>query len=269
MSSGANENMTTVVTIPAVLDDFSFEGVTSQLKSHGPNEPLVIDARQCTFATPFGMTALLTIAQSRAEKPALLLPVAADTLRLWTRFGFMRQAESVYAISGAVPEVPLGSTNSLFIEVARLAKDAGALNVVERTKERLVGIFTNTLKLESPLATGLAADLSAWCRAVIGNSYHGGWVMAQVYQFKMSAGGNNVAVISISDAVGKKEPGDSLNAFRRYVPRLDAKFVWRSDTMRVALLPGWDDDVARSDNLAPFHGTQLLVTVPGRITTGT
>ena len=259
--------MTTVVTIPAILDDFSFECVSAQLKSHGPNEPLVIDARRCTFATPFGMTALLTIAQSRAEKPALLLPDAVDTLRLWTRFGFCRQAECVYAISGAVPDEPLGSANNVFLEVTRLAKNAGALNVVERTQERLTGIFLNTLQLEPPLVTGLAADLSAWCRAVIGNSFHGGWVMAQVYQFKKSAGGNNVAVISISDTSGKKDPGDSLNAFRRYVTRLDAKFVWRSDTMRVALLPGWDDDVARSDNLAPFHGTQLLVTVPGRITT--
>ena len=260
--------MTTVVTIPSVLDDFSFESVASQLKSHAPNEPLVIDARQCTFATPFGMTALLIIAQSRAEKPELLLPEAAATLRLWARFGFIRQAETVYAISGSVPEVPFSSANNLYLEVTRLAKSAGALNVVERTQDRLIGIFLNTLQLESPLATGLAADLSAWCRAIIGNSFHGGWVMAQVYQFKKSAGGNNVAVISISDTAGKKEPGDSLNAFRRYVPRLDAKFVWRSDTMRVALLPGWDDDVARSDNLAPFHGTQLLVTVPGRVTLG-
>ena len=269
MSSGANENMTTVVTIPATLDDVSFEDVSAQLTCHGPNEPLVIDARRCTFATPFGMTALLTIAQTRAEKPALLLPEAVDTLRLWARFGFFQQAESVYAISGTVPDVPLGSANNVFLEVTRLAKGADAGNAVERTQERLLGIFQNTLHLESPLATGLAADLSAWCRAVIGSSYHGGWVMAQVYQFKKSAGGNNVAVISISDTASKKEPGDSLNAFRRYVSRLDAKFVWRSDTMRVALLPGWDDDVARSDNLAPFHGTQLLVTVPGRITTGT
>jgi len=256
--------MTSVVTIPPILDDFSFESVVAQLKSHGPNEPLVIDARHCTFATPFGMTALLAAAQGRAEKPALLLPEAAETLLLWARFGFFQQAESVYAIAGTAPRVQPGSTNNLFLEVTRLAKDAGALNVVERTQERLTGIFLNTLHLESPLATGLAADLAAWCRAVIGNSFHGGWVMAQVYQYKKSAGGNNVAVISISDTAGKKEPGDSLNAFRRYVPRLDAKFVWRSDTMRVALLPGWDDDVARSDNLAPFHGTHLLATVPGR-----
>ncbi len=258
--------MTSVVTIPATLDDVSFESVSAQMTSHGPNEPLVIDARHCTFSTPFGMTALLTLAQTRAEKPALLLPEAADTLRLWTRFGFIQQAESVYAISGALPDVLLGNTNNVFIEVTRLAKNAGALNVVERTQERLVAMFTNTLQMELPLAIGLATDLSAWCRAVIGNSYHGGWVMAQVYRFKKGAGGNNVAVISISDAAGKKEPGDSLNGFRRYVPRLDAKFVWRSDTMRVALLPGWDDDVARSDNLAPFLGAQLLVTVPGRVT---
>ena len=267
MSSGVSIYMTTVVTIPPMLDDFSFESVSAQLKSHGPNEPLVIDARQCKFATPFGMTALLTIGQARTEKPALLLPEAADTLRLWTRFGFMRQVESVYAISGAVPEAPLGNANNLLLDVTRLARNAGALNVVERTQERLLGIFTHTLQLELPLATGLAADLSAWCRAVIGNSFHGGWVMAQVYQYKRSIGGNNVAVISISDSAGKKEPGESLNAFRRYVPRLDAKFVWRSDTMRVALLPGWDDHVARSDNLAPFHGTHLLATVPGRRTT--
>ena len=258
--------MTSVVTIPASLDDISFEGVCALLKSHGPNEPLVIDARHCTFATPFGMTALLTIAQARAEKPALLLPEAIETLALWARYGFIRHAESVYAISGTVPERRLGTANNLFLEVTRLAKDADVPNVVEQTQEQLIRIFTNTLHLEPLLATGLASDVSAWCRAVIGNSFHGGWVMAQAYHFKKSAGGNNVAVISISDTAGKKEPGDSLNVFRRYVPRLGAKFVWRSDTMRVALLPGWDDDVARSDNLAPFHGTQLLVTVPGRIT---
>ena len=44
--------------------------------------------------------------------------------------------------------------------------------------------------------------------------------------------------------------------------RWDGKLSVRSGTARIALVPAWDDDVPRRDNLAPFPGAQLQITIP-------
>ena len=60
--------MTAVITVPSSLDDLSFELVLDQLAAHPADAKVIVDARHCTFASPYGLTALLTLAQTRSER---------------------------------------------------------------------------------------------------------------------------------------------------------------------------------------------------------
>jgi hypothetical protein len=46
----------------------------------------------------------------------------------------------------------------------------------------------------------------------------------------------------------------------------DGKLSVRSGTARIAYAPRWDEDVPLKENLAPFPGVQIQVTIPGSAT---
>ena len=56
--------------------------------------------------------------------------------------------------------------------------------------------------------------------------------------------------------------GQGLKGIRGWVHRWDGKLSVRSGTARIAMVPPWDDDVPRRDQLAPFPGAQLQLTIP-------
>ena len=58
--------MTTVITVPPSLDDHSFEQVLEQLAPLAADEKILGDARYTRWSSPYGLTALLTLAQTRA-----------------------------------------------------------------------------------------------------------------------------------------------------------------------------------------------------------
>ena len=66
--------MTAVITVPASLDEPQFEQVIDQLAAVPPDAKLLVDARHCRFATPYGLTGLLCLAQSRGERPDFAPP---------------------------------------------------------------------------------------------------------------------------------------------------------------------------------------------------
>ena len=56
-----------------------------------------------------------------------------------------------------------------------------------------------------------------------------------------------------------------LKGTRGYVGRREGKFTIRSGSSCVGVIPPWDDQVPRQDNLPFFPGAQLRVIVPGNI----
>ena len=66
--------MTTVINVPHSLDDHTFEQVAEQLAPLPADARILVDARHARWASPYGLTALLCLAQSRAERPALAAP---------------------------------------------------------------------------------------------------------------------------------------------------------------------------------------------------
>ena len=53
--------MTTVVQVPPSLDDRTFEQVLDKVAPLAPDEKILIDARHTRWASPYGLTAMLTL----------------------------------------------------------------------------------------------------------------------------------------------------------------------------------------------------------------
>jgi hypothetical protein len=290
---------TTVITVPRSLDDLTFEQVFDQLALHSPEEKVTVDASRCTFATPFGLTALLAVAETRTEKPTFLPPESADSLNYWARAGFFRYAEELYDVQGAVPNIQPAGESDVLLEVTRVSAGENAHAEVQHIEERALQIFTRRLNLEPRTTTGLATAVSASCQNIVEHAGCNGWVMIQAFQYERIQPPRSVVVIAVCDAgvglrrsleSGRRRPvnirwndaaaletavvngvsrysepdrGQQLKRFRGYVYGHDGKLSVRSGTARIAYAPRWDDDVPLKENLAPFPGVQIQVTIPG------
>ena len=87
--------MTTVINVPPSLDEASFEQVLEQLAPLPGDEKILVDARHTRWASPYGLTALLTLAQTRGDRPGFTVPEADDTSSYWARTGFFKFAEDL------------------------------------------------------------------------------------------------------------------------------------------------------------------------------
>lgn len=290
--------MTAVITVPSSLDDLSFEHVLEQLAAQPADARVIVDARHCTFASPYGLTALLTLAQSRSERPTFLPPEDQDKVTYWARAGFFRYAEDLYDVQGTVPRPRTTRESDVLLELTPVVKSDDVHTVVERIKDKATQILTNRLHLISRATMGFTMALSEACQNIVEHAGRGGWVMVQVYQYRKRLGGRLAVVIAVCDAgVGFRRSlessprrpltdrwddgfaletavvngvsryaeagrGQGLKGIRGYVHRWEGKLSVRSGTARIALVPPWDDDVPRRDNLPPFPGAQLQITIP-------
>jgi hypothetical protein len=77
--------MTSVITVPPSLDDYTFEQLAQQLAAVPPDARLLVDARHTTWASPYGLTALLALAQAREVRPSFAPPESEATVSYWAR----------------------------------------------------------------------------------------------------------------------------------------------------------------------------------------
>ena len=96
--------MTHVITVPPSLDDHSFEQVLEQVAPLAPDEKILVDARHARWASPYGLTALLTLAQTRTERPSFAVPEQEETASYWARAAFFQHAEALYDLHGSYPK---------------------------------------------------------------------------------------------------------------------------------------------------------------------
>jgi anti-sigma regulatory factor (Ser/Thr protein kinase) len=186
----------------------------------------------------------------------------------------------------------------VLLELTPIVKSDDVHSVVERIKDKATQMLTNRLHLVSRATMGFTMTLSEACQNIVEHAGRGGWVMVQAYTFRKRLNGRLAVVIAVCDAgVGFRRSlessprrpltdrwddgfaletavingvsryaeagrGQGLKGIRGYVHRWDGKLSVRSGTARIALVPSWDDDVARRDNLAPFAGAQLQLTIP-------
>ncbi len=293
--------MTTVISVPPSLDDQTFENVLEQLVPIPPDEKVLVDARHTRWSSPYGLTALLTLAQSRAERAAFTGPETEETASYWQRAGFYEHAEGLFDMHGHVPRPrSAASESNVLLEITPVAKSDDVHDVVERIQAKAQAILVNELNLDPMATMRFAMTLSEVCQNIVEHAQTTGWVAVQTYRYRQRLG-RRVVVIAVCDAgigfrrslesaQGRKlsdrwddamaledavirgvsrfrDPGrgQGLAGVRRYVGKWEGKLSVRSGTARIAIVPSWDDDVALVENLSAFPGAQVQITIPERV----
>ena len=294
--------MTSVITVPPSLDDYTFEQVVDQLAGIPPDAKVIIDARHTRWASPFGLTALLTLGQTREVRPSFTAPDNEETSSYWARTGFFRHAEELFDMHGSVPKAR-GGESSVLLEITPVGKSEDVHEVVGRIQQKAQQILAKELNIDAKATVGFAMTLSEVCQNIVEHAGRGGWVAVQTYTWRKRLG-RRVVVIAVCDAgLGFRQSlesapgrvrsdrwddaealeeavvrgvsrfrdpgrGQGLAGVRRYVGRWDGKVSVRSGTARIAIVPSWDDDVPLQEKLAPFPGSQVQVTIPERVSGG-
>jgi anti-sigma regulatory factor (Ser/Thr protein kinase) len=295
--------VTTVITVPPSLDDHSFEQVLEQLAPLPADEKILVDARHARWASPYGLTALLTLAQTRAERPTLAVPELEDTASYWARAAFFQHAETVYDLRGNYPKRRDAGESNVLLEITPIARSNDVHDIVSRVQAKAQQIIKTELKLESKAIVGFSMTLSEVCQNIIEHANRGGWVAVQTYRWTKRLG-RRVVVIAVCDAgLGFRQSletapghvpstrwddaaaleeavirgvsrfrergrGQGLAGARNYVGRWNGKLSVRSGTARISIVPSWDDDVPLEEGLSPFPGAQVQVIIPEAVGEG-
>ena len=293
--------MTTVIDVPQSLDDHSFELVLDRLAQIPADAKVLLDARRSRWASPYGLTALLTLAQTRLERPTLAVPENDDTISYWSRLGFFKHAEGLYDITGRIPRSRQSAESSVLLEVTPVVHTQDIHTVVENIQQRAHAILQEKLHLQSQITMRFTMVLSEICQNVIEHAGTGGWVAVQTYKWQQRLGGRNVVVIAVCDAgMGFRKSLESSPTFRpddrwgdrmaledtvmrgatrfrdpgrgqglagvkKFIATWHGKLSVRSGTARIAVVPEWDADDVMKENLAPFPGAQVQITIPERM----
>jgi anti-sigma regulatory factor (Ser/Thr protein kinase) len=292
--------VTTVVQVPPSLDDRTFEQVLDKVAPLAPDAKVLIDARHTRWASPYGLTALLTLAQSRPERMGFAAPEADDTVSYWARTGFFRHADGLFDLVGHFPKRHSGGESSVLLEITPIVKSDDVHDVVGRIQQKAQQILTGELHLDAKATMPFTMILSEVCQNIVEHAGTGGWVAVQTYNWRKRLG-RRVVVISVCDA-GKgfrrslesapgflpgsrwgdgtaleqaviqatsrfrdRGRGQGLAAARKYVTKWEGKLSVRSGTARISIVPAWDDDPPLEEGLAPFSGAQLQVIIPERL----
>lgn len=296
--------MTTVITVPPSLDDETFELVFEQLATVSPDQKVLVDARHTRWASPFGLTALLAVAQSRAERAAFAGPELENTASYWARAGFYSHAEQVYEMHGRVPRArEVTAESNVLLEITDVSASDDVHTVVERIQARAQAILVHELHLDPQATLRFAMTLSEVCQNIVEHAGQAGWVAVQSYNYRRRLGRRAVEIAvcdaglgfrrslestpgwkprdrwddgaALEDALVRgvsryRDPGrgQGLAGVRRFVGKWDGKLSIRSGTARIAIVPAWDDAVPLQEGLPHFPGAQVQVTIPARVSPG-
>jgi anti-sigma regulatory factor (Ser/Thr protein kinase) len=293
--------VTTVINVPASLDEHSFEQVLQQLAPLPPDAKVLLDARRTTWASPYGLSSLLTLGQTRDQsRVALAVPESEDTASYWSRAAFFHYAEEHFDLRGIVPKRGKAADSKVLLELTPIAQTDDVHEAVGRIQQKAQQIIANELGIGPKAIVGFTMTLSEVCQNIIEHAGRGGWVMVQTYNWTRRLG-RRVVVIAVCDAglgfrkslesSGNHVPNDrwddaaaleaavirgvsrfrdpgrgqGLAGVRKYVGRWGGKLWVRSGTARIAIVPEWDDDVPLEEHLPDFPGAQIQVTIPERL----
>ena len=297
--------MTTVINVPHSLEEKPFEQVFDQVAPLPPDEKIIVDARHVRWANPYGLTALLALAQSRAERPALYAPEQENVSSYWSRMHFFKHAAELYEVQGKVYPPRGAEQSNVLLEVTSISQADDVHEAVDRISQRAQGALVERLNLEPRITGRFAMALSEVCQNIVEHAGRGGWVAVQTYQWRKRLGGRNVVVIAVCDSgVGfrkslesspafqaddrwddraaleetlmrgvsrypDKHRGQGLQGVKNFVVGWDGKLSIRSGTARIMIPPkgDWDpeDHEQMLPGLSPFPGAQLQITIPERV----
>jgi anti-sigma regulatory factor (Ser/Thr protein kinase) len=294
--------VTHVIPVPTSLDDASFEQVLGPLAALAPEEKVLLDARHTRFASPYGLIGLLTVAQSRTTKPELVPPEDNDVASYWARTGFYQHAEGLFDLRGPASRTRAGGDSQVLLEITPVVQSSDVHSVVDRIQERAQKILSKELSIDAQASIRFVMTLSEVCQNIVEHAGRGGWVAVQTYKWQKRLG-RRVVQIAVADAgigfrrsleslPGRQPPapgdrwddgtaleeavirgvsrfrdrgrGQGLAGARNFLGKWSGKLSIRSGTARIAIVPAWDEDTPLLEDLAPFPGAQVQITIPER-----
>jgi hypothetical protein len=294
--------VTTVISVPPSLDEHTFEHVIEQLANTPEGSKILLDARHARWASPYGLTALLCVAQSRSERISFAVPEHPDTVSYWSRTGFFRHAAELYDLHGSVPRSREAHESDVLLEITPITKSDDVHGVVGRIQQKAADILHGQLNLETAVTGSFGMALSESCQNIVEHAGLGGWVAVQTYKYTRRLG-RRVVVIAVCDAgVGFRKSlesspghrqkdrwddamaledavlravsrfrhgdagrGQGLAGIRRFVGRWHGKLTVRSGTARIGIVPEWDEDMPMTEGLPYFPGAQMQIIIPERV----
>jgi hypothetical protein len=295
--------MSRVVEIPTFFDDRSFEQFATAFSQGSLTDRMLFDARSAQWASPFGLTAMLTAGQAIREAggppPVFTAPTADEVRRYWAKSGFFHHAAELFDVHGKVPKIRPDEHSDVLLDVTPVRASEDVHAVVGKIQEGAARILHGELGLEAKATMGFAMALSEACQNIVEHAGTSGWVSVHAYTFRKRLG-RRVVVIAVSDAgVGFRrslEPtqarrfgdrwgdaaaleaaviqnvsrfrdpgrGQGIAGIKRYLSRWSGKFSIRSGTARIAIVPSWDEDEPMIEHLAPFPGAQVQIVIPAQ-----
>jgi hypothetical protein len=289
----------TVVDLAGTLDEMLLERVLLLVTGLELDSKLVFDARHTTWASPYGLTALLALGSTRLVRPTFLVPENDDIRAYWTRCAFFRQADLLFDLIGKFRRESLMSESSVLLEITRIDGEGIVHDLVARVQAKAAEILTDELKLGTNAPIGFAMSLVEVCQNILDHAESPGWASVAVYNWRKRLG-RKVAVIAVADAgrgfrasmasvralstlqefddaaalelavdggvsrLSQPGRGQGLAAVGSYVKEWAGKLSVRSGTARIALVPRWDDGEKLVSGLAQFAGAQIQMVIPAR-----
>jgi anti-sigma regulatory factor (Ser/Thr protein kinase) len=293
--------VTKVVEVPTWFDDRVMDQFAKEFGDWPPEQKILVDARTTKWASPYGLIAMLTAAQSLAEqdreKPQLTVPESPDVCRYWAKTGFFKYAEDLFEIHGKVPRTPPDRESDVLLKVTPVRASHDVHEVVGHVQEGAGRMLTDVLGIPAKATLGFAMALSEACQNIVEHAGAGGWVSVHAYTWRKRIG-KKVVVIAVSDTgVGFRRSleasqakrfgdrwgdasaleaaliqgvsrfrdpgrGQGLAGIKRYLSRWAGKIGIRSGTARLSIVPDWDDDVPLAEHLPYFPGSQVQIVIP-------
>src|SRR5262245_36622272 len=153
--------MTTVINVPQSLDENSFEQVLGQVAPLEADAKILLDARHTRWASPYGLSALLTLGQTRDHsRPALAVPEADDTASYWSRANFFHYAEDLFDLRGIVPKRGRTADSQVLLELTPISRSEDVHDVVGRIQQKAQQIIASELGINAKAIVGFTMTLS-------------------------------------------------------------------------------------------------------------
>lgn len=298
--------MSRVIEVPATLDEAAFEVLAEAVSGvSGENARLLLDARQVSFATPYGLIGLLAAGQAALQQtglaPLIEAPESPVVRSYIDRMHFWPAAAEIFEVDAPRPRRH-GEVDTL-LEITPIRSHEDVHTVVQGVKERARQILLNQLHYPRPSVIQFSVMLSEVCQNILEHADSIGWVCAQRYRWKRRLG-RDVVVLAVMDVgVGFKgslgteharrfgetwsaaaaleaaflngesrfrDPGrgQGLQAIRRQVIKWDGAVRIRSGDAMIARVPEWDDTPPMQTGLPWFPGAQVLIVLPERVEGG-
>ncbi len=193
------------IVLPPSLDDQSVQRMLADVTARAADTPLIINASNCVFATPYALATLLAVGEDRVTKAIFIPPSNADTASYWARARFFRYAEELYDISGKVPIARWASESDVLLEMTRIPADGTAEATVQRVRQRLLALLMHAAHSDVTTATAQADAVAEACRNAVSIDGQSAWVIAQVVHYRKQAGRRGV-LVGVAGARGKGSP---------------------------------------------------------------